>query len=97
MASAFTFMTKCMKILFGVILPYVSWKKWLVIPLIVLVRVFLQTIGIYIIYRGRTFSGWKIDPVAMPFALLTVLLVVFSGGLMIKDILPRKQHKQIES
>jgi len=102
MASAFTFMTKMHEryLLPAIIFLAVCvlWKKWLVIPLIVLST--CVTANHWYIYH----LSWKdvfwlenYDPVAMPFALLTVLLVVFSGGLMIKDILPRKQHKQIES
>jgi len=54
---------------------------------------------------GNTFDGfecmcsWKdvfwlrnYDPVAMPFAFLTVLVVLFGAGFIIKQILPAKKN-----
>jgi len=98
MASAFTFMTKMHEryLLPAIIFLTISvlWKKWMAIPLAVL-SICVTANHWYIYYLSWKDVVWlgNYDPVAMPFAFLTVLLVVFSGGFIIKDILPSKKVK----
>lgn len=96
MASAFTFMTRMHEryLLPAIIFLTVSvlWKKWMAIPLAVLsICVTANHWYIYHLSWKEVFWLDNYDPVAMPFAFLTVLLVVFSGGLIIKQILPSKK------
>ncbi|HOQ37547.1 MAG TPA: hypothetical protein PK033_06205 [Acetivibrio sp.] len=96
MASAFTFMTRMHEryLLPAIIFLTVSvlWKKWMVIPLAVL-SICVTANHWYIYYLSWKDVFWlrNYNPVAMPFAFLTVLLVVFSAGLIIKQILPSKK------
>jgi len=68
-------------------------EKWMAIPLTVLSYVLLPTTGTYMICSWKdVFWLRNYDPVAMPFAFLTVLVVLFGAGFIIKQILPAKKN-----
>jgi len=72
----------------------VLWNKWMAIPLAVLsVCVTANHWYIYDLSWKNVFWLNNYDPVAMPFAFLTVLLVIFSAGFIVRQILPPEKIK----
>ncbi|ABN53353.1 MAG TPA: hypothetical protein DEF39_03485 [Hungateiclostridium thermocellum] len=97
LSSAFTFITRMHEryllpaIIFLTIC--VLWEKWMAIPLTVLsVCVTANHWYIYDLSWKDVFWLRNYDPVAMPFAFLTVLVVLFGAGFIIKQILPAKKN-----
>jgi len=102
MASAFTFMTRMHEryLLPAIIFLTICalWKKWLLVPLAVL-SICVTANHWYLYHLSWKEIYWleNYDSVAMPFALLTVLLVIFAGALIIKNILSDKQIERIDN
>ncbi|WP_265445868.1 hypothetical protein [Acetivibrio straminisolvens] len=98
LASAFTFMTKMHEryLLPAIIFLTISvlWKKWMAIPLAVL-SICVTANHWYLYYMSWQDVYWldNYDPVAVPVALLTVLLVLFSAGYIVKQITQAKKVK----
>lgn len=99
MASAFTFITRMHEryllpaIIFLTIC--VLWDKRMLIPLGVLsICVAANQWYLYHLSWKEIYWMKRFDPVAIPFALLTVILVVFSAVLMVRDIIAGKKRRR---